>query len=127
MTSDTIGVRKPLRIYCIEDNPLIVFHIEHLIEDAGHVLAGFADSFSQLKADPAATHIDGALVDIDLADGRTGPDAAAWLKERGIPSIFVTGQQDVANLYADRVIAVIIKPIVAEDFAGKIQRLERRI
>lgn len=52
MTSGTIGVREPLRIYCIEDNPLIVFHIEHLIEDAGHVLAGFADSFSQLMADP---------------------------------------------------------------------------
>lgn len=126
MTSDTIGVRKPLRIYCIEDNPLIVFHIEHLIEDAGHVLAGFADSFSQLTADPGATDIDGALVDIDLADGRTGPDAAAWLKERGIPSIFVTGQQDIANLYADRVVGVITKPIVAEDFADKVQRLKGR-
>jgi DNA-binding LytR/AlgR family response regulator len=126
MTSDTIDARKALRIYCIEDNPLIVFHIEHLIEDAGHVLVGFADSFSQLKADPVVKNIDGALVDIDLADGRTGPDAAAWLKEQGIPSIFVTGQQDVADLYADRVIAVIIKPIVAEDFADKVQRLDRR-
>lgn len=126
MTSDSINARKPLRIYCIEDNPLIVFHIEHLLEDAGHVLVGFADSFSQLKADPVAQNIDGALVDIDLADGRTGPDAAAWLKEQGIPSIFVTGQRDVADLYADRAVAVIIKPIVAEDFADKIQRLENR-
>lgn len=126
MTSDTIDARTPLRIYCIEDNPLIVFHIEHLIEEAGHVLVGFADSFSQLRADPAAAYIDGALVDIDLADGRTGPDAVAWLKERGIPSIFVTGQQDVADVYADRVVAVIIKPIVSEDFADKIQRLESR-
>ncbi|NML13287.1 response regulator [Sphingobium sp. AR-3-1] len=123
MTSDSSETRPKLRIYCVEDNPLIVFHIEHLIEEAGHVLVGFADSFSQLKGDPVVADIDGALVDIDLADGRTGPDAAAWLKQRGIPSIFVTGQQDVADIYADRVVAVVIKPIVADEFAHKISLL----
>ena len=116
MTLDTEDTGKPLRIYCIEDNPLIVFHLEHLIEKAGHIMVGFAESLSQMKADPVVGDIDGALIDIDLADGRTGPDAAAWLKERRIPSIFVTGQQDVAEIYAERVIAVILKPIVAEDF-----------
>ncbi len=126
MTPDSSEPRPKLRIYCVEDNPLIVFHIEHLIEEAGHVLVGFADSFSQLKADPVVADIDGALVDIDLADGRTGPDAAAWLKQRGIPSIFVTGQQDVADIYADRVVAVVIKPIVADEFAHKIRLLRSR-
>ena len=120
MTSDDFPARAPLRIYCVEDNPLIVFHIEHLVEQAGHVLVGFAESFSQLKADPVVKDIDGALVDIDLADGRTGPDAAAWLKRQGIRSIFVTGQQEIAKRYADQAIAVITKPIAAGDFAEKL-------
>ena len=41
----------PLRIFCVEDNPLIVFHIEHLIEDAGYVFLGSAGSLGELKAD----------------------------------------------------------------------------
>jgi DNA-binding response OmpR family regulator len=127
MTSDDTETRTPLRIYCIEDNPLIVFHLEHLIEEAGHVFVGFADSFSQLKADPAIAGIDGALVDIDLADGRTGPDAAAWLKGQGIASIFVTGQQDVATLYADRVLGVVAKPISSDELVGKINLLYGQI
>jgi DNA-binding LytR/AlgR family response regulator len=120
MTSNDTDNRTPLRIYCIEDNPLIVFHLEHLIEEAGHVCAGFADSFSQLKADPAIASIDGALIDIDLADGRTGPDAAAWLKDQGIASIFVTGQQDVAALHADRALGVIVKPISSDELFEKL-------
>ena len=126
MTSFTIDAQKPLRIYCVEDNPLIVFHLEHLIEKAGHIMIGFAESLSQMKADPAVGDIDGALIDIDLADGRTGPEAAAWLKERQILSIFVTGQQDVADLYIERVVGVIIKPIIAQDFLEKVQLLHGR-
>ncbi len=111
----------PLRIFCVEDNPLIVFHIEHLIEDAGHVFLGSAGSLAELKAGIEAVEIDGALVDIDLADGRTGPEAAAWLKKRGIPSIFVTGQEDVAAQYGDDVLGTVAKPISAENLATMIE------
>ena len=123
MTSCIIDAPKPLRIYCVEDNPLIVFHLEDLIEKAGHIMIGFAESLSQMKADHVIGDIDGALIDIDLADGRTGPEAAAWLKERQIRSIFVTGQRDVADLYIERVVGVILKPIVAQDFIEKVQLL----
>ena len=115
----------PLRIFCVEDNPLIVFHIEHLIEDAGHVFLGSAGSLGELKAELESLEIDGALVDIDLADGRTGPEAAAWLKKRGIPSIFVTGQEDVAAQYADDVVGTVVKPISADDLATKIELFRR--
>lgn len=119
--ADKIDPSAPLRIFCVEDNPLIVFHIEHLIEDAGHVFLGSAGSLAELKADLLSVEIDGALVDIDLADGRTGPEVAAWLKERGIPSIFVTGQEDVAAQYAHDVVGTVVKPISAEDLATKIE------
>jgi CheY-like chemotaxis protein len=120
MTPTDSHVGPPLRLYCVEDNPLIVFHLEHLIEDAGHIFVGSADSFSQLKIDFEHVDINGALVDIDLADGATGPEAAGWLKERGIPSLFVTGQEGIAASYLDLTRGIIVKPIAAAEFAGKL-------
>nr|WP_234835868.1 hypothetical protein [Sinorhizobium meliloti] len=35
---------SPLRIFYLEDNPLIVFHIEAMIEDLGYVFAGSASA-----------------------------------------------------------------------------------
>ncbi len=75
---------RPLRILYLEDNPLIVFHIQAMIEDLGHVFAGSAGSFADLIADFDTLEIDGALVDIDLADGRTGPLAATWLGDAAL-------------------------------------------
>ncbi|MBZ9647092.1 response regulator [Sphingobium sp. 3R8] len=123
MTLTRNPAAPPLRLYCVEDNPLIVFHLEQLIEDAGHVFVGSADSFSQLKMDAEVAAIDGVLVDIDLADGRTGPDVAAWLKALGIPSLFVTGQDDVAARYSDIVRGVINKPVATAGFAEKLALL----
>lgn len=111
---------KPLRILCLEDNPLIVFHLEYMIEDLGHIFEGAMESFAELcnLAPPA---IDVALVDIDLADGSTGPAAAQWLFERGIPAIFVTGQTNVAELHADVVVATLIKPVCAADLQRSLE------
>jgi DNA-binding NarL/FixJ family response regulator len=123
MTLPKSSLAPPLRLYCIEDNALIVFHLEQLIEDTGHLFVGSADSFVQLKADLEVDDIDGALVDIDLADGATGPEIVAWLKERGVPSLFVTGQEAIAANYPELARGVIVKPISPADFADKIELL----
>jgi DNA-binding response OmpR family regulator len=112
-----------MRILCLEDNPLILFYIEQLLEDAGFVFAGGFESFSDLQKDFPTIGCDAALVDIDLADGRTGPSAAAWLVERGIPTIFVTGQELIAYQYRELSVATIGKPISQSDFRMKIALL----
>ena len=119
------GSVRPLRIFCVEDNPLIVLHIEHLLEATGQIFAGFADSFAQVRGAVENAEIDGALVDIDLTDGRTGPEIAVWLAERGIPSILVTGQEDLAAQHADVAPDVIIKPVSADCLAEKIALFRR--
>ncbi|MDF1601595.1 response regulator [Mesorhizobium sp. YIM 152430] len=111
----------PMRILYLEDNPLIAFHVEQMIEDLGHVFAGAMDSFAELKKQFASLEIDGALIDIDLADGATGPAAAAWLNERGIPSIFVTGQRQVAAEHGDVSLAIITKPVSQVELAEKLR------
>ncbi|MGH1587728.1 response regulator [Methylobacterium phyllosphaerae] len=113
-----------MRIICLEDNPLVVFYLEQLLEDMGHVFVGGLESFSDLKQEFARLDPDAALVDIDLADGRTGPSAAAWLLVRGIPTIFVTGQEQIADQHREVAIATIKKPISQDDFKDKIQLFE---
>jgi DNA-binding LytR/AlgR family response regulator len=111
-------LRQPsLRLLYIEDNPLLVFHLEAMIEELGHVLAGSFASFAELKTGFGALEVDAALVDIDLIDGRTGPAAVAWLKERGVPSLFVTGQTQVAAEYPGLALDTIGKPLTAQDLA----------
>lgn len=112
-----------MRILYLEDNPLLAFHVEQMIEDAGHTSAGSHASFSELKEAFASLQFDAALVDIDLADGPTGPDAAAWLHTRGIPALFVTGQGQVAAQHPDVSLGWIEKPISATDFASKVELL----
>jgi len=112
----------PLRIFYVEDNPLIVFHVEAMIEDLGHVFVGSAASFGEMVEMLRDLDVDGVLVDIDLADGRTGPAAAAWLHERGIPTLFVTGQELIAAEHLTA-LATVRKPVSAFDLAEKLQLL----
>lgn len=106
-----------MRIFYLEDNPLIAFHVEFLIEDLGHTFAGTLDSFEALKAGFENLDIDLALIDIDLADGRTGPDAALWLSERSVPCLFMTGQQNIAEESRHLVLGIVSKPVTAQSLA----------
>lgn len=110
-----------MRIFCLEDNPLIVLHLEQMIEDLGYVFVGALESFADLQDRFSSLDMDGALVDIDLADGRTGPAAAAWLSERGVSTIFMTGQERVAAQHADVSLGFVTKPVSPADFAAKLK------
>lgn len=117
----------PLRIFCLEDNPLIVFHLEMMIEDSGNTFVGSTDSFVDLRNQAALLEIDCALVDIDLADGPTGPEAVVWLSARGIPAAFLTGQEAIAAQYRDSVVAIIDKPVTEASLAAGLQALENTL
>jgi DNA-binding LytR/AlgR family response regulator len=121
MNESSSNAARPMRIFYLEDNPLIALHVEQMIEDLGHVFAGTLKSFADLQKQFASLQMDGALVDIDLADGPTGPRAAAWLTERAVPTIFVTGQKQVAAEHRDVSLAVIGKPVSPNELAEKLE------
>ena len=116
-----ISSSSPLRVFYLEDNPLIVFHVETMIEDLGHIFVGSASSFSELVEIIDGLQVDGVLVDIDLADGRTGPDAAAWLHAGGVPALFVTGQDLIAAEFPSTALALVKKPVLVSDLAEKLE------
>lgn len=117
---------RQLRVFCIEDNPLIVLHLEMLIEDLGHIAAGSSGSFADLRSQIDDSDFDVALVDMDLADGRTGGEAAAWLKARGCPAIFITGQEQLAQSYPEISAGLIVKPVTRDLLARALEEIDRR-
>ena len=121
MTAPSPDFAKPLRIFCIEDNALIIMHLEMLIEQAGHVFVGSAARFEDLRRQFDEIDFDLALIDIDLADGRTGGEIARWLHARGLASLFVTGQEQVAADYADFSLGTVAKPVTADELLSKLQ------
>lgn len=113
----------PLHVFYLEDNPLIICHVEQLVEQFGCVFAGAVASFEELREVAGQVEIDAALIDIDLADGPTGPEAAAWLAKRGIPSVFVTGQEHVAASHDNVSVGLLSKPVTEQGMAEALDRL----
>ena len=77
-------------ILIIEDEFLIAAEMEAMIQDLGHKSAGIADTLDA-ALEKASPDVDVALVDINLADGATGPLVGERLAaEFGIEVVFVT-------------------------------------
>lgn len=126
MSAASPAPAQPLRIFCIEDNALIIMHLEMLIEQAGHIFVGSVARFEDLQRRIDELEFDLALVDIDLADGRTGGKIACWLHTRGIPSLFVTGQERVAADYAHVSLGIVAKPVSSEALLSKLRAVQGR-
>ena len=77
------------RVLIVEDDPLIAFDLQSIVEDAGHevvsVCASRRDGLAEI-----GRGVDFALLDVDLMDGKSFPVAQA-LRARCIPFVFVSG------------------------------------
>ncbi|HEY3178989.1 MAG TPA: response regulator [Casimicrobiaceae bacterium] len=61
--------QKPIRVYLVEDSPIILQRLIELIEPTGATVVGHADTASAAIADIAALHPDAVTVDITLKQG----------------------------------------------------------
>ena len=80
-----------LRVLIVEDEALIAWLIEDALRFHGHVAIGVADDLPSALALADRGRPDLALCDVKLADGHSGIAVAEALAERGIPSIFLSG------------------------------------
>jgi two-component system, response regulator PdtaR len=82
-------------VLIVEDEALIAFHLQCLVEEAGHRVTAIArDPTEALNA--AALHCpDFAMVDVRLAGGTSGIDAARLLYDTwGVRSLFASANLD---------------------------------
>ena len=102
-----------MRILIVEDEVLIAMHLEMLVAHLGHEVCAIARSADEALAHAAVYRPDVALMDIRLARGSSGIDAAREMHARfGLRCIFLSGNLDQAAKIA-------IDPCDPVDFIGK--------
>lgn len=83
---------NPLSILVVEDHALVAMELEAIIEDAGHVSAGWATNFQEACDLIVALGKvpDLAFVDVNLGDGPSGLEVADTLREHDVGVVFMT-------------------------------------
>lgn len=99
------------RVLIVEDEFLIALDVGETIEAMGLQIAGFASGRSHALA--LAQTADIALVDVNLSDGRTGPDLGRELAETyGLTVIYMTANPEEVNQVQNGVLGVLTKPVM---------------
>ena len=114
---------RPLAILVVEDEALVAMQLQMLIEDCGHDVAGWASDFEEARGLAERVHSDLALVDIHLADGPTGTDVAAHMRERDIPVVFMTANVKRVPEHFIGAIGIIAKPYTASSVCAALRYL----
>ncbi|MDF1586129.1 response regulator [Marinimicrococcus flavescens] len=78
------------RLLVVEDEFLIAFDLQGLLERAGHTVVGPAGSVAEGLALAGGEMLDGALLDINL-QGEKVTELANALAARGVPFLFLSG------------------------------------
>ena len=99
------------RVLIVEDEFLIALDLGATVENMGMQVAGLAHDREQaLRLAPLA---DIAFVDINLADGPTGPDIGRQLaEEHGIAVVFMTGNPEMVADGVKGAVGVVQKPVM---------------
>lgn len=115
-----------MRILIVEDEMLIALVAEEDLTDAGHRVVGIAASHDRAMALAEADRPDLALMDVRLAPGPDGIEAATELRQRfGIPSILASGSMDAANIARATAAAPLewlVKPYTTEQLLQAVAR-----
>ena len=101
------------RVLIVEDEFLIALDVAETVEGMGLQVAGFASG--RKHAMTLGAHADIALVDVNLSDGRTGPEIGRELaQEYGVTVIFMTGNPEDVEDGVDGPLGVLTKPVMPE-------------
>lgn len=111
----------------VEDDPVVAGDLVETLTSAGHGVVGpFSDADTAL-ASAGLSRVDLALVDINLADRRSGVDLAGALKAAwGVPVMFLSGDVTAAARHAELAAALIIKPFRGAEVLQAIDRAVAR-
>lgn len=101
---------KDCRVLVVEDDTLVAWDIEAMLQDAGGTVVGPVGKLAQAQALIAKAEFDIALLDLNLGRDNSLP-AADLLDEAGIPFVFLSGHS--ADFLPDRHRH---RPLVAKPF-----------
>lgn len=102
-----------MKILIVEDEMLVAMYLAQLVASFGHHVCALVANASEAVESSAKHSPDVALMDIRLARGTSGIDAARAIYSRhGVRCIFLSGNLDYATRRA-------LEPFKPIDFIGK--------
>ena len=118
-----------VRVLIIEDNALIALDLETQMEDLGCDVVGVAVTAAQAIDTARRTLPDLALVDLQLADGSRGQDAALVLRsELDVAYIILSGSLHSVieeERLAIRPLAMLSKPVLPHELGDVVSRYQK--
>lgn len=116
-----------MRILVVEDEPLIALWTQAILEDAGHMVIGLAQSRAEAMALAERDRPDLVLMDINLADGHgVGIELARRIRQQfGACSLFLSGQSDEARTNRDAALGYLAKPWEASALLASIMAVQQ--
>jgi DNA-binding response OmpR family regulator len=115
-----------MRILIVEDNALLAFMIEDALIEAGHEIFGPVGTPSEAIALAEQSRPELAIVDINLENDASGVDVAHYLQMNlDIPSLFATGQTEIAWQNTDVAIGVLAKPFSPDTVVEAVAAISR--
>lgn len=113
-----------MRLLLVEDEAFIAVDLELAVAAAGHEVAGVAVDTRQALEIAARERPDAALVDVNLADGRTGVALCRRLvQEYGLRAAFLTGNPEQVPEDRAGALALMEKPYSPERLSSVLSLL----
>ncbi|MEH6763942.1 MAG: LytTR family transcriptional regulator DNA-binding domain-containing protein [Aequorivita antarctica] len=115
---------KALKIYIVEDEPLIVATITSALKKQGFHVLGDSDEFDEALPAIDKTQPDLVLLDIQLEGAKDGIDLAKELDKRAIPYLYLTSQTDpetIKRVKETQPLGYIVKPFTENGLRSNIE------
>jgi DNA-binding response OmpR family regulator len=121
------GKRKQIvkRILIVEDEPLTAFDNENILRDAGYEIVATVDDLDEALnvLDREEVHL--VLSDVRLKRQQTGIHLARHAKEKGVPTLFATGQAYPGA--SEIAIGCLLKPYSERQLCKAIECVDRHL
>ena len=114
---------RPLRILVAEDEAVIGLDLAQRLVEAGYSVLGPFTHRAEIEAWIAHDTPDAAVLDFKLLDGSC-EEMVRLLRDRGVPMVAFTGEQDIPEDLADMV--VVTKPGRMEQVLAALKSLTGR-
>lgn len=122
---------RSLRVLIVEDELMVAWHLESMLEEMGHEVAAIAPTAEAAEAEFRKLEPDLVFMDVNLGPGASGVDVArrllAW---RETPLVFVTAYGDARTRAAMAEAApnspVLSKPVSPSELARSLETALRR-
>lgn len=109
-------------VLVVEDEPLVAFDNEHVLEQAGYRVAATVEDYDHAVRVIEEDAVDLIIADVALHGKRNGIDVARHAAVRGLPVLFVTGSCPVEG--PELAVGCLAKPYVPRDLLAAIMVVE---